>query len=144
MRYASALLALLLTACGPPAASRDPGGASSTGARVASDPRVGRRVHITGCENGELKLRLVNLWNTANRSAVVGKLSGDGQAEQGFACQGAVVIIREVIGTMYQVESIAGDQTGWVSEQFIGRTFDTALCESIFGYSPGAARKCAS
>ena len=144
MRYAGVLVVLILTACGPPAASRDPGGTSSSGSRPASDPRVGRRVHITGCENGQLKVRLVNLWNTANRSAVVGKLSGDGQEALGFGCQGTVVIVREVIGDMYQVESVAGDQTGWVSQQFIGRTFDTAMCESVFGYSPAAARKCAS
>ena len=142
--YAAALTAVLVAACSSPAPSRETGGTPSTTATAARDPRVGRRVHITGCENGELKARLVNLWNTANRSAVVGKLSGDGQESQGFGCQGTVVIIREVIGTMYQVESVAGDQTGWVSEQFIGRTFDTAMCESVFGYSPGAARKCAS
>jgi hypothetical protein len=109
----------------------------------AVDPRVGRRVHITGCENGELKTPLVNLWSSAARTSVVGKLSGDGRAEQGFGCQGAVVIIRAVDGTALQVETVSGDQVGWVSDRFIGRTFDTTRCTELFGYSATAARKCA-
>jgi hypothetical protein len=126
--------ALILAACG----------GAPAGPAETRDPRIGHRVHITGCDNGELKVRMVNLWNTAARSAVVGTLSGDGQAALGFGCQGAVVIVRDVVGTALKVETVAGDQVGWVSEQFIGRRFDTSRCAEIFGYSAAARRKCES
>jgi hypothetical protein len=107
-----------------------------------ADSRIGQRVHITGCENGELKVPMVNLWNTAARSAVIGRLSGDGQEALGFACQGAVVVVRDVVGTALQVETVTGSQVGWVSEQFIGQRFDTTRCAEIFGYSANALRTC--
>jgi len=139
-----AVIAAFLVACGGSPEGNIGERASSSQGIAAADPRIGRRVHITGCENGELVVPVVNLWDSPARTRVVGKLSGDGRADQGLRCQGAVVIIRDVRDTLYQVESVVGDQIGWVTEPFIGRTFDTASCESFFSDSPAAARKCSS
>ena len=123
-------------------------GTGNTSPPHQTDPRIGRRVHITGCENGELSVPVVNLWNTAQRTSVIGKVSGDGREDRGLRCQGSVVIIRDVATVegreMYQVETVVGDQIGWVSAPFIGRTFDTSTCHSFFADAPNAARKCGS
>lgn len=112
------------------------------------DYRVGMRVHVTGCENDALMVPVVNLWDSAQRSRVVANVSGDGREDQGLKCQGAVVIVRDVgFGggrTMFQVETVVGDQIGWVSELFIGRLFDTANCDTFFADAPVPARKCSS
>jgi len=132
------MCALTLVACGTSTPSTEEGSSSS----AKNDPRIGRRVHITGCEKGALVVPVVNLWDSPKRTRAVGKLSGDGRADRGLSCQGAVVIIRDVQGELYQVESVIGDQIGWVTEPFIGRTFDTSMCQSFFSESPAAAQKC--
>ena len=136
-------LAAFLAACGSPPAEEVAADADAVAA-LSDDPRIGRRVHITGCENGQLVVPVVNLWDSPARTSVIGKLSGDGRADQGLSCQGAVVIIRDVRDDVYQVESVVGDQIGWVTEPFIGRTFDTSTCDAFFSDAPEAAQKCAS
>lgn len=82
----------------------------------ATDPRVGTRVHVTGCEHGELVVPLVNLWDSPARRKVVGQVSGAGSP-----CEGAVVIIRNVSGDSLEVETTEGDpQRGWITSGFIG------------------------
>jgi hypothetical protein len=109
-------------------------------------PPVGDRVHISGCDFGELTDPAVDLWDSADRTRVVGQLSGDGGADQGLRCLGAVVIIRSVDSgqptTMYEVETVVGNQRGWVSELFIGPTIDVSLCGALFSNSSAAAGKC--
>ena len=108
--------------------------------------QVGDRVHISGCDLGDLTAPVVDLWNSPERTQVVGQVSGDGRAEQGLRCMGAVVIIRSVDAdrpsTMYEVETVVGTQRGWVSERFIGPTFDVSLCGAFFSNSSAAAGKC--
>jgi hypothetical protein len=57
---------------------------------------------------------------------VIGKLSGDGRADQGLSCQGAVVIIRDAAmhdgRKLNRVEAVVGDQAGRLTEPFLGRT----------------------
>ena len=107
---------------------------------------VGNRVHISGCDFGDLKVPVVDLWESAQRTRVVGEVAGDGPADQGLRCLGAVVIVRSVDAnqpnTMYEVETVVGNQRGWVSELFIGPTFDISLCGSFFSNSSAAAGKC--
>ncbi len=89
---------------------------------------IGDKIHITGCENGVLQIPVVNMWSKPGGilagAKVVGQLSGDGRADQGLKCQGAVVIIKDkqvVSGrTHYRVETIYG-KVGWVTDSFIGR-----------------------
>ena len=54
---------------------------------AALDIKVGDRFHITGCENGELMVPVVNMWDRPGGQfaggKVVGKLSGNGREDQG-------------------------------------------------------------
>ena len=113
---------------------------------TAQAPSRGDRVHISGCDFGDLKAPVVDLWDSAERTRVVGEVSGDGAADQGLRCLGAVVIIRSVDSdrptTMYEVEAVVGNQRGWLSELFIGPIFDISLCGSFFSHSSAAAGKC--
>jgi hypothetical protein len=113
--------------------------------RAQTSP-VGDRVHISGCDFGDLTVPVVDLWDSAERTRVVGEVAGDGRADQGLRCLGAVVIVRSVDAdrptTMYEVETVVGNQRGWVSELFIGPTFDISLCGSFFSSSSAAAGKC--
>ncbi len=56
--------------------------------------------HITGYENGELVTPIVNLWSKpgglVSGAKVIGKLSGDGRADQGLKGQGSVVKLLEI------------------------------------------------
>jgi hypothetical protein len=112
---------------------------------------VDDRIHVTGCENGELVVPIVNLWSKPGGvragATVVGKVSGDGRADQGLRCQGSVVIVREqqtVSGRDFvKVETVVGDQVGWITDSFVGRKFDTSQCASFFRSDPVAAQKCA-
>ena len=90
---------------------------------VSTDPRVGTRVHITGCTpDGRLDVPIVNLWDSPERTCVIGELSGNGRADQGLECQGSIVVIRDVRGRLLEVETVVGDkQRGWVTEPFIGK-----------------------
>lgn len=111
------LIALLSGGCSSPPPSE-----KSAPRLPSNDPRIGTRVHITGCENGELVVPIVNLWNSPERTRVIGKLSGDGRADQGRECQGSIVVIRDVRGRLFEVETTVGDyQRGWITEPFIGR-----------------------
>lgn len=107
---------------------------------------VGDRVHISGCDLGDLTVPVIDLWNSAERTQVVGQVSGDGRADQGLRCMGAVVIIRSVDAdqprTMYEVETVVGTQRGWVSERFIGPIFDVSLCGAFFSSSSADVGKC--
>jgi hypothetical protein len=127
-----------------------PGAASSapttpSPATVQTAP-IGDRVHISGCDFGVLRVPVVDLWDSAERTRVVGEVSGDGPADRGLRCLGAVVIIRSVDADqptpMYEVEAVAGSQRGWLSELFIGPTFDISLCGAFFSHSSAAAGKC--
>ena len=107
---------------------------------------VGDRVHISGCDFGDLKVPVVDLWDSAEQTRVVGDVAGDGPPAQGLRCLGALVIVRAVDTsrptTMYEVETVVGNQRGWVSDRFIGPTFDISLCGSLFSHSSAAAGKC--
>lgn len=107
---------------------------------------IGDRVHISGCDFGDLKAPIVDLWDSPAQTRVVGDVEGDGPPEQGLRCLGAVVIVRavETAGptTLYEVETVVGNQRGWVPDRFIGPTFDISLCGSFFSHSSAAAGKC--
>jgi hypothetical protein len=45
---------------------------------------IGDRVYISGCDFGILKVPVVDLWDSAERTRVVGEVSGDGSADQGL------------------------------------------------------------
>ena len=112
--------------------------------------KTGDRFHITGCENDELMVGVVNLWSKPGGIAVganvVGQLSGDGRADQGLKCQGTVVIAKEiqnVKGRVFiKVETIIGSQEGWITDSFIGRKFDKSKCAKFFVGNADANRKC--
>jgi hypothetical protein len=130
----------------PPAtSSAAPVPTNSPPATVETAP-IGDRVHISGCDFGILKVPVVDLWDSADRTRVIGDVSGDGPADRGLRCLGAVVIVRSVDSDqpspMYEVEAVAGSQRGWLSERFIGPTFDISLCGSFFSHSSAAAGKC--
>lgn len=126
----------------------DPPSASSPAPAPPAAPTspVGDRVHISGCDFGELTTPVVALWDSAARTRVVGELAGDGPADRGLTCLGPVVIIHSVDAVqptpMYEVETVVGDQRGWVSERFIGPTFDPSLCGAFYSNSSAAAGKC--
>ena len=86
---------------------------------------IGKKYHITGCENGQLMVPVVNMWSKpggiAAGARVVGKLSGDGRADQGLQCQGAVVEILDIQGHFIQIQSVVNGNVGWVTKPFIGR-----------------------
>lgn len=107
---------------------------------------IGDRVHVSGCNFGVLEVPVIDLWNNPERTRVVGEVSGDGPAELGRRCLGAVVIIRSVDADqptpMYEVETVVGRERGWLSERFIGPTFDISLCGAFFSHSSSAAGKC--
>ena len=89
---------------------------------------VGEKFHITGCENGELMVPVVNLWSKPggiiNGAKVIGKLSGDGRPELGLKCQGSIVElleIKQVDGKTYlKIKTIYSD-VGWVTDLFLGK-----------------------
>ena len=100
--------------------------AAGTSARAA---KVGDRVHITGC--GKQFRPLVKLWADRNGGLgrAIGEVSGTGKADR---CAGAVVIVREIRHRgataeqaamapliQYRVETVVGDQAGWLAEAYI-------------------------
>ena len=80
----------------------------------ALEIKPGDLFHITGCENGELVVPIVNMWSEPGGigagAKVVGKLSGDGRADQGLECQGAMVELLEK--TKYQRQNILESKVG--------------------------------
>jgi hypothetical protein len=67
----------------------------------ALDLQRGDLFHITGCENGELLMPTVNIWDkpggSVERAKVIGKLSGDGREDRGLKCQGSVVRAIDIV-----------------------------------------------
>jgi hypothetical protein len=130
----------------PPAtSSAAPAPTNSPPATVEAAP-IGDRVQISGCDFGVLRVPVVDLWDSAERTRVVGEVSGAGPPDRGLRCLGAVVIIRSVDPDqptpMYEVETVVGNQRGWLSELFIGPIFDISLCGAFFSHSSAAAGKC--
>ncbi len=133
--------AIFTTATAPrQSASSSASPPATTGARNLFAPDLPRH-HITGCnEAGELEVPVVNVWRepggVSRTNRAVGKLSGNGRADQGLSCQGAVVVVlesRQVEGrTFYHVASIVRGDDGWVSDSFIGREFDPMSCSKHF------------
>ena len=100
---------------------------------------VGDRFHITGCENGELLLRVVNMWSQptiAMGGRIIGQLSGDGRPDGVGRCQGSVVAALEirVVGdrTHIKIETIVGGTIGWITDSFVGKKFDKDQCREHF------------
>jgi len=95
----------------------------------ALDIKVDDRFHVTGCENGELMVPVVNMWDkpggAIKGAKVVGKLSGDGREDQGLKCQGAIVVlleIKNVDGRVFlKVKSVVNSKVGWITDSFVGR-----------------------
>lgn len=142
---------LILAACGAAPETDQHQAAAPGRAAEPSRPRTADRLtHITGCENGELMVPVVRLWSKpgglAEGARPVGQLSGDGREDRGLKCQGAVVFIRDsrvVSGRQfYKVETVVGSQTGWLTDSFIGRTFDRSQCASHFKSDPAYVTKC--
>ena len=98
-------------------------------------PDIGDLFHITGCEDGQLLVPVVNLWDKPgglfDGAKVVGQLSGDGKK-----CQGAVVRlleINEVEGRMFlKVQSIVNSNIGWITNSFVGKQFKRSRCRKHF------------
>lgn len=112
----------------------------------ARDIKQGDLFHITGCENGELMVPVVNLWNGPERTQVVGRLSGNGRADKGLKCQGAVVKALETTHasgrTFIKIKSVVGSQIGWITDLFVGRRFDRAKCKKEFSEDPKYLANC--
>ena len=127
-----------------------PAVAPATADPVPAGPDVRPRFHITGCEDGELMVRSVNLWSVpgglAAGATVTGTMGGDGLEEQGLKCQGAVVVEEErstVDGRVnIRVTSVVNGATGWVTDSFVGRDFDTDTCAEFFAGYPEAVERC--
>lgn len=109
-------------------------------------PRVGERIHITGCENGELMLSVINMWDSPDMRGIVGKLASAGRVDQGLRCQGAVVIVHEIRSArgriFIRIQTVVRGAFGWVTDSFIGREFDTAKCEELFGEDQEMVDRC--
>lgn len=131
MRLLLLLPALILLICSP---------------ADAKEIKPGDLFRITGCENGQLMVPVVNLWDSPERTRVVGRLSGDGRPDQGLKCQGAVVKAQEVRSyngrTLIKVKSVVGSQTGWITNSFVGRRFDRANCKKFFSEDPRYVANC--
>lgn len=108
--------------------------------------RLGDAFHVTGCENGRLELPTVNLWASPDFTRVIGRLSGDGRADQGLSCQGAVVALRDVAERngrqVLQVQSVVNGTTGWFTDSFVGRSFPRERCADFFAGDPAAVERC--
>lgn len=86
---------------------------------IAAD--MGEKYHITGCEDGELLVPIVHLWERAGPSHIVGKLEGTSKYNK---CQGEIVKVLDVTTyngrVRYKIKTSYGT-VGWVSYFFIGR-----------------------
>ncbi len=107
---------------------------------------VGSLHHVTGCRNGELEVVTPALWASPERLRVIGRLAGDGPAEEGLECQGAVV---RILGTatgrddarVFEIRSIMNSRRGWILEEHIGREFPKDRCPEMFT-EPVHVRRC--
>ncbi len=115
----------------------------------AREVKSGDLFHVTGCENGELLVPVVNMWSKPGGfltgAKVVGKLSGDGREDQGLKCQGAVVRtleIRKFKGRIFlKIKSVVNSKIGWITDSFVGKKFSESECESFFS-DPEHIRNC--
>lgn len=85
---------------------------------------VGKKYHITGCENGTLYVPIVNMWSKPCPppcSRVTGRLSGDGREDKGLKCQGAIIEVLQTYGNWIKVKSVVNNSEGWIQNEFIGR-----------------------
>jgi hypothetical protein len=90
----------------------------------ANNILVGKKYHITGCENGTLYVPVVHMWDKpcgGGCAKVIGKLSGDGREDLGLKCQGAVVEVLQKKGNWIKIKSVINHKEGWVQKVFIGR-----------------------
>ena len=88
----------------------------------ADDIQLGANYHITGCENGELLVPIVHMWEKAGHSHIVGMLSATSNSDK---CQGSIVKVLDAKvanGRLrYKVKSLVNRKVvGWVSHFFIG------------------------
>lgn len=93
---------------------------------MALDVKVGDRFHITGCENGELLVPVVNMWSKPNNAAdIIGILSGDGREDKGLKCQGAIVELLEITKVngrnFLKIKSVVNLKEGWITDSFVGK-----------------------
>ena len=83
-------------------------------------PQIGDLVYVTGCENGELLLPEIILWDTPHLVRPIGIVRGTGP---GDPCEGELVIILDIVildeVPRYQIEATEGGATGWVTDSFI-------------------------
>jgi len=115
----------------------------------ALELKRGDLFHITGCENGELALPVVRMWSKPGGivvgAKVVGKLSGDGRADQGLKCQGAVVKlleIKKISGrTFLKIKSVVNSKIGWLTDSFVGKKFNKTKCKTFFS-NPQHIKNC--
>jgi len=99
----------------------------------ASEVKPGDSFHVTGCENGKLLLPIVNMWSKPGGigagAKVIGKLSGDGRADQGLKCQGTVVKLlkrKSINGrAFFKIKSVVNSKVGWIADSFVGRKTKT-------------------
>ena len=122
MRSPTPLLALALLAA--PLAAQEPG----------------ELRQVTGCENGELVLPILNLFAGPPPARVMGKLSGTSRTDR---CHGAFVnvLATQPGGRWVQVETVVRGDVGWISRLLIGRRVDRSRCEAEFT-DPEHLRRC--
>jgi len=105
--------------------------------------------YVTGCENGELMVPLVNVWllpggiSPGNR--VIGKVSGAGRGKN--KCKGSIVrklTERNVNGrTWIRIDTVVGDyKAGWFTDSFVGKGYKRKNCKKDFKGYPVALKRC--
>ena len=113
----------------------------------------GELFHITGCENGRTDRPIVsevNLWFNpqVGMGRVVGQLSGDGRADQGLRCQGAIVRLQDSYDykgrIALKVESIVNGQVGWLLDSFVGKAVSPERCRALVAGDAAALQRCGS
>lgn len=85
---------------------------------VPIDPRVGREARLAGCERGELVVPTVNVWDSPERTRVVGQIAV-GPVAGRAACEGVPVIVRGVRDDLFEIESIDRRTRGWVGRTLV-------------------------
>ena len=96
---------------------------------AALEIMVGDLFHVTGCENGELVVPVINMWSKPGGigagARVVGKLSGDGRGDQKSKCQGAIVELLEITNVngrvFLKVKPVVNSESGWITDSFVGK-----------------------
>lgn len=116
-------------------------------AQAQIEPKAGDRFHIAGCENGELLVPVVNLWSQPTftpRARVIGQMSGGRIGATVDRCLGSVVAALEIRviddRTHIKIKTIVGGTTGWITDSFVGKKFDTTRCREHFTESEHVRR----